>query len=140
MRWAHNQGMSNNPVIQFPSSKARQDVAASVRAHMAVRGVKDTELARAVGWTQSYTSRRTNAAISFSVDDLGLVADYFGLQIVDLVQMPKGRPVGGGNHLHGVTPLHRPLGVVGSGSLDLPTSSVKARELAVVLPFARRAV
>lgn len=94
--------MTNSNVSSLmPSLRARQDVAAAVRAHMAVRGVKDAEVARDLGWSQSYMSRRTNAGTSFSVDDLGVLALHFDLSIVDLVQMPTGRPIGGGTTFAG---------------------------------------
>lgn len=97
-----------------PSLRARQDVAAAIRAHLAIRGVKDAELAREVGWSQSYMSRRTNAGISFSVDDLGVIAQHFNVTIADLVQPPKERPIGGGTALQGVgTRIHRIVGRTG---------------------------
>lgn len=93
MRQAHTHVMTNSNVTHLsPRSNARQDVAAAVRAHMAVRDMKDTELARRVGWSQSYVSRRTNAGTAFSTDDLGVIADEFDLSIAELVQMPTARP------------------------------------------------
>ena len=109
----------------IPSLRARQDVAAAVRAHMAVRGIKDAELARDVGWSQSYMSRRTNAGTSFSVDDLGVLATHFDLTVADLVQMPTGRPIGGGANLVGVMPVQRgALKLVGPAGFEPTTSSV----------------
>lgn len=117
--------MTNSNVTDLGTrARARQDVAAAVRAHMAVRGIKDTELARNLGWSQSYASRRTNAAIAFSTDDLGLMADHFGISLAEIVQMPTARP-GGGSNLHGVTPIRpRVLGVVGSAGFEPTTSTV----------------
>ena len=90
----HTVNMSNSNVTSIETRlRARQDVAAAVRAHMAVRGLKDAELARLLGWTQSYMSRRTNAGISFSVDDLGAIAAQLELDLSDLIAMPTGRPV-----------------------------------------------
>lgn len=88
--------MTNQNVSKIGTRiKARQDVAAAVRAHMAVRDIKDTELARELGWTQSYVSRRTNAATAFSTDDLGDIADHFDITLSEVVQMPTKRPGGG---------------------------------------------
>lgn len=67
---------------------ARYDVAATVRAHLAVRRISDSALARAIGISQSMMSRRVNGDIAFDTDDLGRIASYLGLTLVELIQMP----------------------------------------------------
>ncbi len=85
--------MSTASVTQLPSqTRARADIAASVRAHLAVRQMSDSELARRIGMTQSQVSRRTNARLPFTSDDLGRIADVLELSVVELIQMPKSRP------------------------------------------------
>lgn len=71
---------------------SRADVAAAVRAHLAVRNFSDAEAARRIGVSQPYFSRRTNEAVAFDVDDLGRIANAFDIEIVDLIQMPTRLP------------------------------------------------
>lgn len=69
---------------------ARSDVAAAIRAHLAVARVKDSELARRIGMGQSAMSRRTNEEVAFDADDLGRIASVLGITVVELIQMPGG--------------------------------------------------
>lgn len=83
--------MSNvNPLVAPDST--RQDVASAVRAHLAVRKISDSALGRAIGMSQSKISRRTNGDIAFDTDDLGRIARYLGVTVVELIQMPVGSP------------------------------------------------
>ena len=84
--------MSNAYDIQPVQTTSRDDIAAAVRAHIAVRGLKDTQVARTIGKSQSWMSRRTNGDTPLDSDDLGLIASAFGITYVELVQMPTGRP------------------------------------------------
>lgn len=84
--------MSNvNPLVAPDST--RLDVASAVRAHLAVRKISDSALGRAIGMSQSKVSRRTNGDIAFDTDDLGRVARFLGITVVELIQMPIGNPV-----------------------------------------------
>lgn len=67
---------------------ARYDVAAAIRAHAAVRRLSDSALGREIGMTQSKISRRMNGEIAFDTNDLGRLATYFGMSVVELIQMP----------------------------------------------------
>lgn len=64
---------------------ARDEVAASVRAFIARAGVSKSAVARATGFTQSTFSRRANGQEPFNIDELGTLADYFGVDVVDLI-------------------------------------------------------
>jgi transcriptional regulator with XRE-family HTH domain len=46
-------------------------------------------MARTIGTSQSYLSRRTNGFTAFDVDDLGAIADEFGITITELINMPR---------------------------------------------------
>lgn len=84
--------MSSNVIPLASPGTTRADVAAAVRAHLAVRQISDSALGRAIGMSQSMISRRTNGSTAFDTDDLGRIAGYLGLDLVELVQMPKGAP------------------------------------------------
>lgn len=85
--------MSNALDIQpHRQNDARREIAAAVRAHLAVRNMKDTELARRIGWSQSKMSRRTNEDTPFDSDDLGTIAAELELSLVELIQMPTSVP------------------------------------------------
>lgn len=71
---------------------ARAEIAAAVRAHIAVNRSNDSELGRAIGMSQSKVSRRTNEEVPFDSDDLGRIARHFGISVVELIQMPKEAP------------------------------------------------
>ncbi|MEO6115968.1 MAG: helix-turn-helix transcriptional regulator [Pseudolysinimonas sp.] len=84
--------MTNNAVYEMPArGNYRASVAAAVRAHFAVRSVKDAAVARTLGVSQSYLSRRTNGSTPFDVDDLGSIAHEFGITMAELITMPKDR-------------------------------------------------
>jgi len=96
MRSAHKcatvYSMTNANVTPFPQrTSARDDIAASVRAHLAVLKISDSELARRTGMSQTQITRRTNARLPFNADELGIVADKLGLSVLELIQMPKPR-------------------------------------------------
>jgi len=73
-----------------------------------------------------------NGRSAFTVDDLVAIADVLGLTLVELLQMPKNRPIGGGTNLHGLTPIRGGLKKVGPEGLEPPTVSVKPRHLTLV--------
>lgn len=75
-----------NPLVAPDGT--RHEVAASVRAHLAVRRMSDSALGRAIGMSQSKISRRTNGEIAFDTDDLGRIARALDVSIVELIQMP----------------------------------------------------
>lgn len=111
---------------------ARADIAAAVRAHIAVRRTNDSQVARAIGMSQAKFSRRTNEQVAFDADDLGRIANYFDIEVLELVQAPK--ITGGGTSFLGITPLHRP--VVGRTGLEPVTDG---SWVAPVTPITRHA-
>jgi transcriptional regulator with XRE-family HTH domain len=80
--------MSTNISTLVTAGTARYDVAAAIRAHLAVRRMSDSALGRAIGMSQSKISRRTNGEIAFDTDDLGRIASHLGITVVELIQMP----------------------------------------------------
>lgn len=64
---------------------ARHEIAASVRGFIARAGVSKSAVARAIGMAQSTFSRRTTGDEPFDADELGMLANYFGVTLVDLV-------------------------------------------------------
>ena len=83
----------------------RRQVAQVVRAHLAVAEITGAELARRIGIDQASVSRRLSGKLTFTVDDLVLIAGELDVTLLELLQMPKDRPIGGGNVLHGVGTL-----------------------------------
>ncbi|WP_439593989.1 helix-turn-helix domain-containing protein [Microbacterium sp.] len=81
--------MTNNVNPLITPGGARDEIAGAIRAHLAVRRISDSALGRAIGMSQSKISRRTNGEIAFDTDDLGRIARYLGLSVVDLIQMPS---------------------------------------------------
>lgn len=111
---------------------ARSTIAACVRAHLGVRNMSDSELARKIGTTQSQISRRTNERVPFDVDELGKIADALGISVVELIQMPTPQMVGGGSAFVGVTQIRpRTVGRTGldpvtDGSWVAPVTPIRA--------------
>jgi len=84
--------MSHSLDIKPATTNVRHEIAAAVRAHFAVRSTNDSKVARAIGKSQSWMSRRTNGDTPFDADDLGAIAELFGISYLELAQMPAGRP------------------------------------------------
>ncbi len=97
--------MTNARITPMPDRSARLRVSEPIRAHLAVARISGAELARRVGIDQASISRRLNGRSAFTVDDLVAIADVLGITLVELLQMPKDRPIGGGSVLHGVGTL-----------------------------------
>lgn len=77
--------MANITALATRDDTARTEVAASVRAFIARAGVSKSHVAREIGIAQSTFSRRTTGAEPFDTDELGALATYFGVTLVDLV-------------------------------------------------------
>lgn len=70
-------------VVQMPDRQSpRGRVAAEVRAEMARARVSGNALARIVGKSQAYWSRRITGDVAFDVDDLAIIAGLLGVPIV----------------------------------------------------------
>jgi transcriptional regulator with XRE-family HTH domain len=76
-------------------SPIREQVAEEVRVLLARRKISASELARRMGVTQPYISRRLNGETAMDVDDLALIAQVLGVEVVELLpaRLPEGRTV-----------------------------------------------
>ena len=59
-------------------------VSARLRELLAARGISEVELARRMGFTQSYVSRRMRGEVAWDVDDLNRIAGHLGVPVADL--------------------------------------------------------
>lgn len=85
------------------SAPMRQRVAEEVRVALARRRLSASELARRMGVTQRYISRRLTAEIAFDVDDLQHVASALGVAVTDLLPADARQPRTGLRTVDGVT-------------------------------------
>lgn len=60
-------------------------VSARLRALLAARGISEAELARRLGFTQSYVSRRMRGAVAWDVADLTRITGHLGVPVSDLL-------------------------------------------------------
>jgi transcriptional regulator with XRE-family HTH domain len=116
--------MTSAQVADITPRQQRDTLAAPIRAHLAVRNISGADLARRIGLTQPQVSRRLHGRLPFTSDDLVAIAEELDVTIVELLQMPKVVPAGGGSLFLGVTPLHRGWKTVGPEGLEPPASSV----------------
>lgn len=77
--------MGNISQLRIRDDEPRQEVAASIRAFIARAGISQSAAGRAIGVKQSTFSRRTNGQEPFDVDELGALATYFGVSLVELI-------------------------------------------------------
>lgn len=109
--------------------KLRHAIAEEVRVILVRRRMSATELARQLGWSQTYMARRMVGAYPFSVDDLEDIAAYLAIPITDLMPSSTGRyptdlePVTSGTFAH---PDHPVL----ASAVRLPRSIVRQRTTA----------
>lgn len=59
--------------------------AGAVRAELARRRISGRELAKALGWARTTTSRRLNGATPFDIEELATVANFLNLPVSALV-------------------------------------------------------
>lgn len=62
-----------------------QRTAAAVRAELARKQRRPHQLAKALGWTASTTSRRLNGVYPFTITELVAVADYLEVPLTALL-------------------------------------------------------
>ncbi|TXK17815.1 helix-turn-helix transcriptional regulator [Homoserinibacter sp. GY 40078] len=107
--------MSSATITELPGrDAAREVIAAPIRAHLAVKNISGSDLARRIGLTQPQISRRLSGRLPFTSDDLNAIAAELDLTVVELIQMPKPSITGGGTRLVGVgTTIHRLVGRTG---------------------------
>ena len=63
--------------------EAARQVADQIRATIALRRMSAAKAARALGWSQTYISRRLNYEQAFDVDDLALLAELLEVEPID---------------------------------------------------------
>lgn len=71
--------MSTLTVVPNQPDRLTEQVAAEVRAHMARVRINQTQLAEALGITQSSVSKRLRGVIAFDTDELQRVAELLGV-------------------------------------------------------------
>lgn len=103
----------------YRSESYSQRVAAEVRAHTARQGLMQKDLAKALGQNPSGITNRMRGRVAFTLDELAVLAELFGIEPADL--MPSGEEV----RRQGLEPRTRWFSIE-----DDETSS-----LATVLPF-----
>lgn len=72
-----------------PTQGLRHGVAEEVRVLLARRHMSAAELARQIGWSQTYMARRMLGVYAFNLDDLEAIAKSLDVGVADL--LPKGR-------------------------------------------------
>ncbi len=108
--------MSNATQTSERETTARDEIAASVRGFIARAGVSKSAVARAIGMAQSTFSRRTTGDEPFDADELGLLADYFDVSLVDLVA----------GNVHAIAPnAKKAPALVGGGRFFVPPTGVE---------------
>lgn len=88
------------------TGRVREMVAEEVRVLLARRRLSASELARQIGVTQPYISRRLTGDTPFDVDDLERIADALDVPISDLMpaKVTDSRPKGGWARVTRTTP------------------------------------
>jgi hypothetical protein len=61
-------------------------IADTIRAELARRRLKARDLAPALGLMVRAVERRLSGEVAFELDELPVVADFFGMRLSDLVQ------------------------------------------------------
>lgn len=80
--WTYCPAQRPGATIGGMSSPAAQiDVAAEVRAQLARAQYTGSRIARELGWTQRYMSRRLTGEVPFDVNDLAAIAEVLGVPV-----------------------------------------------------------
>lgn len=114
--------MSTLTVVPNQPDRLTEQVAAEVRAYMARGRINQTQLAEALGLTQSSVSKRLRGVIAFDVNELQQVAEVLGVHPAVLLGGNAPSPSGGStlrSH-HGLTTVRDGNLFVLSGSGDVP--------------------
>lgn len=102
IRWASRiRAMSEDVAVRV--TPMRELVAEEIRVLLARRRMSASELARQMGATQPYISRRLTGEIAFDVDDLEKIARVLNVTPRDLVATPGSVPTGQYPRLAGVS-------------------------------------
>lgn len=75
------------------STNLTRCIAAAVRAAMRARGVRQVDVALALGLSQPAVSARLNGRTPFTLADLERLADLLGVTVSELLQ-PPAEPIG----------------------------------------------
>ena len=112
--------------------KFHERVAEEVRVLLVRRQIRAAELARTLGWTENYISRRLTGKIPFDVNDLDSLAQALGVPLTSLFPQPsvtgESLPVGSYKQRY-VTPVH-PVSIgmaCANVSADQPSTSGLSR-------------
>jgi transcriptional regulator with XRE-family HTH domain len=62
-----------------------EQIAATVRAELARRGIKRQDFAKALGWQRTTTWRRLRGESAFDVDHLHAIAEYLDVPVSTLL-------------------------------------------------------
>jgi transcriptional regulator with XRE-family HTH domain len=63
-------------------------IAGEVRAELARQKLSGVRVARQLGWTQNYISRRLSGTVPFDVADLQAIADLLEVSVTEFFQVP----------------------------------------------------
>jgi len=87
--------MSENDTVSARS--LREQTSEEIRALLARRKMNASDLARTIGATQPYVSRRLTGAVAFDLDDLEKIARVLEVAVTDLLPRPsEGRVISTG--------------------------------------------
>jgi len=113
--------MSTQPTVLHPApGSLRAHVAAEIRAWRGRLGLSQAQLAAIIGVTQPAVSARLTGRQSFTLDELELLAERFGIPVWELLVPRQGAgfdsgPGGGARSaLSGTGPLTSPDGAAES--------------------------
>lgn len=91
---------------QNPEKRLGPAVAEEVRVLLARRRISVVQLAKLMGVSQPYLSRRINGTVAFDMDDLERIADTLNIDFADL--LPKrAATTPGGTPIRDFTPVTR---------------------------------
>lgn len=85
--------MSTLSIVPREPDRLTEIVAAEVRAHMARARINQTQLAGALGLTQSSVSKRLRGVVAFNTDELQTVANLLGVHPAELLGGNAGSPI-----------------------------------------------
>lgn len=93
-RMAGNHRSMRTSPVRGVRSELSTRIAAEVRAEMGRQGISSAALARKLGVSEAWTSRRLsiNGDQTMDLDDLPRIADVLGVPIAELLPREVGRP------------------------------------------------
>lgn len=67
------------------SQSARERIANKIKQYRVMRGLKREELSLILGFDNSYISKLERANVNITIDKLSKIADYFEVDVIDLL-------------------------------------------------------